>query len=55
MDEIQEKIRQLLAQATPDTRQVIAGVFAIERTKLYMSAPHGIVDEIVDAVKEAIR
>jgi len=55
MGDTKKKIEQLINEAQPDTRKVIAEVFAMEKEKLYMSVPHGIVEDIVEKIKDIVQ
>lgn len=50
-----KRIEQLINDAQPDARKVIAEIFAMEKEKLYMSVPHGIVEDIVDKIKDIVQ
>jgi len=55
MVDTKKKIEKLINDAAPDTRKVIGEIFAMEKEKLYMSLPHGIVDDIVDKIKDIVQ
>jgi hypothetical protein len=55
MDDVQEQIRRLIAAATPETQSIISRIFVIEKDKLYMSNPYGIVEHVEKAIREAVR
>lgn len=50
----QEEIEELLNSASEEVEQVLAAVFHIERAKLYLSQPQGIVDEVTDSIRAAV-
>ena len=54
-DDLRIAIEKLVTDSSPETQRLIAEVFAIEKTKLYMSQPFRIVDEVTDVVKEIVR
>jgi hypothetical protein len=51
----QERIKELLASAGPDTRKTIAEVVKIERDQLYRVAPQRVKETIVAAIKEIVK
>ena len=53
--DIRERIQAVLDGADDDTKKVIARVFDIEREKLLMSNPIGVVEAITKAVEEVIQ
>ena len=55
MVDTRKKIEQLINQTQAETRRVIGEIFAIEKDKLYMSVPHGIVEDIVDKIKDIVQ
>lgn len=55
MVDTRKKIEQLINQTQQETRRVIGEIFAIEKDKLYMSVPHGIVEDIVDKIKDIVK
>lgn len=48
-------IKELLTQLSPEAQQLVSQVIRIEKEKLYMGKPHGVIDEIQTAVKEIVR
>ena len=55
MVDTKKKIEQLINEAQPDAQKVISEIFAMEKEKLYMSVPHGIVDDIVNKIKDIVQ
>jgi len=55
MPDTKKKIEELIDKTQSETRTVIAEIFAMEKDKLYMSIPHGIVDDIVDKIKGIVQ
>ena len=55
MADTKKQIEQLINDAQTDTRKVIAEIFAMEKEKLYMSVPHGIVEDIVGKIKDIVQ
>ncbi len=55
MANTKKKIEQIIADAQPSARKVIGEIFAIEKEKLYMSSPHGIVEDIVEKIKDSVQ
>ena len=55
MVDTKKRIEQLINDAQPEARKVIGEIFAMEKEKLYMSVPHGIVDDIVNKIKENVQ
>jgi hypothetical protein len=54
MDERQSQLRTLFQQADPEVQTVVLKVFGLEEDKLYMGLPRGIIEEIVDAIKQVV-
>jgi hypothetical protein len=55
MNDTQSEIQQIVKQASPEAQKLIAQVFELERAKLFMSAPLGIVEQILVTVKDVVR
>jgi hypothetical protein len=55
MLDTKKKIEQLINEAQPETRKIIGEIFALEKDKLYMSIPHGIVEDIVEKIKDIVQ
>ena len=50
-----EVITDLLQSADEETKKVVSEVFALEREKLHMSLPHGIVENVVKIIEDHVR
>ncbi|MDQ4145002.1 MAG: hypothetical protein M3198_14930 [Actinomycetota bacterium] len=55
MAEVQDEIEQLLGAASPEVRAVLAQVYEIEKEKLYMSLPQGVVEDIAEAIRRVVK
>lgn len=51
----EERIRTLLEELLPEERQLLNQILTIEQNKLHMGRPHGIYDELMQVVKDAIK
>jgi CTP synthase (UTP-ammonia lyase) len=49
-----ERIQALFDKVDPQTKKVISRVFEIEREKLLMGKPVGVVEDITKAIKEVV-
>jgi hypothetical protein len=48
-------IRGILENLSETEQKLISAVIAAERNKLYMKKPHGIIDDLEQALKELIK
>ena len=55
MSDTQAEIKQLFSDASPETQKLIKEVFELEKDKLYMSKPLGIIEQILSTVKDVVR
>jgi hypothetical protein len=55
MNDTQAEIKQLFTEASPEAQKLFNEVFELEKGKLHMSKPHGIVEQILSTVKEVVR
>lgn len=55
MNDKQTEIKELVNGASADTQKLIKLVFELERSKLFMSQPIGIVDQILSTIKDVVR
>lgn len=55
MVDTKKKMEQLINEAQPETRKIIGEIFALEKDKLYMSVAHGIVEDIVQKIKDIVQ
>jgi hypothetical protein len=53
-DDQQERLRASFNDAHPQVKQVVLRVFEIENSRLYMGRPHGVIDEITQAIKQIV-
>jgi hypothetical protein len=54
MNETQAEIKQLFTEASPQAQKLFHEVLELEKSKLHMSRPHGIVEQILSTVKEVV-
>lgn len=54
MEERPDSVRKLFESAEPEVKQVVLRIFQLENQRLHMSRPHGIIEDIVDAVKKLV-
>lgn len=50
-----EQIAQLLRDAEPDTRSAVAAIFRIEKEHAYHARPVRVKEQVVDAIREAVK
>lgn len=50
-----EQIAQLLREAEPDTRTAVAAIFRIEKEHAYQVRPIKVKDQVLDAIREAVK
>jgi hypothetical protein len=55
MNDTQAEIKQIVSDASPEAQKLIKQVFELERSKLFMSQPIGIIDQILTTVKDVVR
>jgi hypothetical protein len=51
---VEERIRELMSDASPEVRQIVGETLRIERDKLHMKLPRNVVEELVDAIEMAV-
>lgn len=49
-----KNIEEIISAASPEAERLFLTILNLERDKLYMSKPHGIIDDIVRAFKKEI-
>lgn len=49
-----EKINDILEKLNPEEKKLFYQIIELEKNKLYMFRPSGIIEEIVDAVRSKI-
>lgn len=55
MTDTREQIQDMLRTEPEDVQQVIAEIVRLERDKLHLKLPRGIVEDITDLVKKIIK
>ncbi|MCP9491208.1 MAG: hypothetical protein MSC31_15225 [Solirubrobacteraceae bacterium MAG38_C4-C5] len=50
-----EQIAQLIREASPDTKKAIAAIFRIEKEHAYHSRPVRVKEQIIAAIREAVK
>ncbi len=55
MPDTREQVQELVRSASPEVQQVVAEVLRLERDKLHLKLPRGIVDDITDLVKRIVK
>jgi hypothetical protein len=50
-----EQIQDMVRAEPEDVQQVIAGILRLEREKLHLKLPRGIVEDITDLVKKIVK
>lgn len=55
MSDTQTEIKTLFAEASEHAQKLFREVVEIEKSKLHMSKPHGVVETIVDTVKGVVK
>lgn len=55
MSDTQAVIKKIIGEASPEAQKLVSQVFELERSKLFMSQPIGIVDQILATVKDVVR
>lgn len=55
MDEKEVDVRVLLQEASEEVRTIIAQVIDLEYSKLHMSKPHGIKDDIAQLIRGVVK
>ena len=48
-------VKDLWEQLSPESKRLVGKVIEIEKSKLHMSLPRGVNDEIVKAIKEVVK
>jgi hypothetical protein len=49
-----DQVRSIIAQASPEARQLITAVLQIEQAKIHLGRPTGVAREIVDEVHRLV-
>jgi hypothetical protein len=49
------EIQSILGSASPEVQQIVAEVLRLERDKLHLKLPRGIVEDITDLVKKIVK
>lgn len=55
MDDRNEKLKETFERADPQVKQVVLKVYQLENERLHMGNPKGIMDDIVDAIKQIVQ
>ncbi len=55
MADTREQIQEVIRTAPPEVQQVIAEILRLERDKLHLKVPRGIVEDITDLAKKIIK
>ncbi len=55
MSDTQSEIKSLFTEASEQAQKLFREVVEIEKSKLHMSKPHGVVETIVDTVKVVVK
>jgi hypothetical protein len=55
MADTREQIQTMVRSAPPEVQEVIAEVLRLERDKLHLKLPRGIVEDITDLVKKIVK
>jgi hypothetical protein len=55
MSDTQSEIRLIFSGSSPEAQKLFNEVFELEKGKLHMSKPQGIVEQILSSVKEVVR
>ena len=55
MSDTQAAIKKIIGDASPEAQKLVSQIFELERSKLFMSQPIGIVDQILATVKDVVR
>jgi hypothetical protein len=55
MPDTREQVQEIARAASPEARQVITEVLRVERDKLHLKLPRGIVQDITDIVKKIVK
>lgn len=50
-----EQIAKLLREASPDVRAAIAAIFRIEKEHAYHARPVRVKEQVLDAIREAVK
>jgi len=54
-DHSMDEVKELWESLSPEARRLVGRVIEIEKSKLHMSLPRGVNDEIVQVIKEIVR
>jgi hypothetical protein len=54
MDSTREQIQALLQEASPEAQEVVAQVLRLEKEKLHLKLPRGVVEDITDVIKRLV-
>lgn len=55
MSDTREQVQELVRSASPEAQRVVAEVLRLERDKLHLKLPRGIVEDITDLVKKIVK
>lgn len=55
MSDTREQVQELVKSASQEVQHVVAEVLRLERDKLHLKLPRGIVEDITDLVKKSVR
>ena len=55
MSDTQTEIKSLFSEASDEAQKLFREVVEVEKSKLHMSKPHGVVETIVDIVKVVVK
>ena len=53
--EVEAAIRSVIADASPEVRELVKEVVDIERGKLHMKLPRDVINDLADAVERIVR
>lgn len=52
--ELEKELKELYSNLSKEAQRLIGKVLEIEKDKLHMGNPHGVYDEILDAIDEVL-
>ena len=55
MEKEPKNVDEIINAASPEAQKLLRTILILEREKLYMSRPHGIIDDIVTAFQKEIK
>lgn len=53
--DIQSHVERLWESLSPEAKRLVGKVIEIEKSKLHMSLPRGVNDDLIKAIKEVVR